>query len=528
MMLKATAAFITSKLQKLSTMKEVEQVQAVITKAGLHNHPTLIATLINFSSLFQSGSLTHAQMIFEETIMDNPFICNTLIRAYAKSVFPIRAIYLYNQMHRMNVEFDHFTFTFVLRACARVLFCVEEEVKFDGFGIGCKGAEIHCRVFKAGFDHDHFIRNSLVYMYSQCGFLSLARRVFDEMTKKTVASWNIMISAYDRVNDFISADSLLEAMPEKNVVSWNTLIARYIKFGDIEAARRVFQAMPKRDAVSWNSMIAGYVRIKDYTEALKLYGEMQTAQVEATEITLISVLGVCAETGELEKGRKVHEMLKQKGYKIEGYLGNALVDMYAKCGSMSEAWEIFNEMKMKHVSCWNAMIMGLAVNGYSKEALELFSAMEMRLDEVKPNKITFIGVLTACSHNGLVEEGRWFFSKMIKEYKITPDIKHYGCMVDLLSRWGFLNDANEVIKAMPFKANSVLWRTLLGASKVYCDVELAEESFQQLAKLEPLRDGDYVLLSNIYAEAERWNDVERVRAEMISSGVSKKPGSSHY
>lgn len=527
--MRAVLSYIIPKLQQLSSMKELEQAQAILTKAGLYTHSPILAKLIAFSALSPSGSLAHAQAMFQETTMDNSnsFICNTMIRTYANSVFPIKAIYIYNHMHCMNVGSDHFTYRFVLKACARASRCVEEGGECDGVGVVYKGAEVHCRVLKLGFDRDVYIQNSLIYVYSRCGFVSFARRVFDEMTGRSVASWNIMITAYDQISDFESADYLLELMPLKNVVSWNTLIMRYVRLSNIGAARRVFQEMLERDAVSWNSMISGYVKIKDYAGALVLFGEMQIAEVEATEVTLISVLGACAETGALEMGRKIHESLKENKYRIEGYLGNALVDMYAKCGNLSFARKVFNELKMKPVSCWNAMIVGLAVHGYSEEALELFAAMELKLDEVRPNRVTFIGVLIACSHKGLVEEGQQYFNRMIKEYKIMPDIKHYGCMIDLLSRWGLLYEACKMIKTMPLPPTAVLWRTLLGACRVHGNEELAEEAFQELAKLESLRDGDYVLLSNIFAETERWDDVERVRNEMICIGVRKKLGSSH-
>ncbi|OVA03279.1 Pentatricopeptide repeat [Macleaya cordata] len=510
-------------------MKELKQIQALITKIGLINHYFILPKLITFSALSTSGSLDYAQQIFEETSMKDPFLCNTMIRAYSHSVFPIKAIHLYNQMHRLNVKSDNFTYPFVLKACAKVS-STDDNIynnNLSGFTVVKKGAEIHGRTLKLGFDGYQFVQNSLIYMYSQCGYLDLARFIFNEMSEKTIASWNTMIAAYDRINDFESANSLLQLIPEKNVVSWNTLIGRYVKLGDIKASRKVFEEMLERDAVSWNSMIAGYVQIKDYKGALELFGEMQVNRVEPTEITLISVLGACAETGSLVIGKEIHEFLKVNEFKIEGFLGGALVDMYAKCGNLNSAREVFNGMKMKHVSCWNSMIMALAVHGYCEEALELFSVMEMRQNEAKPNRITFIGVLIACSHKGLVEEGREFFRRMIEEYRIRPDMKHYGCMVDLLSRWGLLDEAYQIIKTMPFDANSVLWRTLLGACRVHGNVELAEEAFRKLAELEPLSDGDFVLLSNIYAESERWEDVERIRKEMIDFGVSKRPGSSH-
>ncbi|KAI6672071.1 hypothetical protein NL676_006956 [Syzygium grande] len=515
-------------VSKLQSLKEAEQAHASIIKAALWDHSGIVPKLISFACLSPAGSLSRAQEMFQETSMDNPFVCNTMIRAYSKSVFPIRAVLIYNRMHGAHVECDHFTYNFVLKACGRILWCTKDDARaVERIDIASKGAEIHCKVWKVGFDRDQYIQNSLLHVYSQCGSVSHARRLFDEMTQRTVASWNIIISAYDRSGDFASADRLLGLMPAKNVVSWNTLMGRYIRMGDLAAAKKVFLEMPERDAVSWNSMIAGYVQVKDYNGALSLFHEMLNANIEATEITLISVLGACAETGDLEVGGMIHESLEAKGYKIEGYLGIAIVDMYSKCGNLSHAWEVFSQVKMKPVSCWNAMIVGLAVHGYSDEALELFAEMERRIDEVRPNRVTFIGVLIACSHKGLVDKGREFFGRMRKEYKIEPDMKHYGCMVDLLSRWGLLSEAYEMIKRMPFQANSVLWRTLLGACRVHGNVELAELSFQELTDLEPTQDGDYVLLSNIYSEARRWGDVEFLRGEMIDFRVPKRPGSSN-
>ncbi|KAF8021668.1 hypothetical protein BT93_G1961 [Corymbia citriodora subsp. variegata] len=515
-------------VSKLQSLKEAEQAQASIIKTALWDHSGIVPKLISFACLSPAGSLSHAQAIFQETSMDNPFVCNTMIRAYSKSVFPIKAVLIYNYMHSARVECDHFTYNFVLKACGKILWCTKDDARaVERVDIDSKGAEIHCRVLKVGFDQDQYIQNSLLHVYSQCGSVSHARCLFDEMTQRTVASWNIIILAYDRLGDFASADRLLELMPAKNAVSWNTLMGRYIRMGNLAAAKKVFLEMPKTDTVSWNSMIAGYIQVKDYNGALSLFREMSNANIEVTEITLISVLGACAETGALKVGEMIHESLEAKGYKIEGYLGIALVDMYSKCGNLSRAWEVFSQVKMKPVSCWNAMIVGLAVHGYSDEALELFAEMERRIDEVRPNRVTFIGVLIACSHKGLVDKGREFFGRMRKEYKIEPDMKHYGCMVDLLSRWGLLSEAYEMIKNMPFKANSVLWRTLLGACRVYGNVQLAELSFQELTDLEPTQDGDYVLLSNIYSEAQRWGDVELLRGEMIDFTVIKRPGSSN-
>ncbi|KAL5720806.1 hypothetical protein ACHQM5_013440 [Ranunculus cassubicifolius] len=513
-------------METVSTMKELKQTQSLITKTGLTNDSSILPKLIFFCAISPSGNLQYAQAILDQTSLKTSFIYNTMIRAYAKTVFPLKAILLYNQMHSLYVKPDTFTYPFLLKACGKVLSDKGEENGY-AFVVGRKGLETHCRAFQDGFYSDNFFQNSLIFMYGQCGLIDSARLVFDEMFQRTVASWNTMIAVYDGVNDFESANTLFRLSPEKNVVSWNTLLGRHVKVGDIEGARRVFVEMPERDVVSWNTMISGYVQVRNYKKAVEMYREMQVSRVEVTEITLTSVLGACAEIGDLMTGREIHEFMKRNEFKIEGYLGNALVDMYAKCGSMNLAREVFDGMRMRHVSCWNSMIMGLAVHGYSEEALELFCSMERSYVEVVPNRITFIGVLIACTHKGLVEEGYLFFRLMIDKYSITPDIKHYGCVVDLLSRWGMLDKAYHVIKTMPFGGNSVLWRTLLGACKTYGNVELAEEAFQKIVELETPIDGDCVLLSNLYAEMERWEDVERVRNIMIGLGVSKRPGSSH-
>lgn len=513
-------------VNQLSSMLELKQLQAILTKTGFHSHLPFTTKLIFFSALSPMGNLSHAYSLFQQSSMDNPFICNTMIRAFANSSFPLHALYIYNHMQNTNVITDNFTYNFVLKACSKAYKFIHEcgNGTCDELVVVSKGAEVHCVVIKVGFEYDPSIQNSLLYMYSQCGLVPVAQHLFDQMKNASLVSWNIMVSAYDRINDSKTVNYILESMPHKNIVSWNTLIARYVRLGNVKEARRVFDCMPERDAVSWNSMIAGCVSARDYAGVLGLFSQMQIAGVKATEVTLISVLGACAESGELEIGNKIHDYLKVCGHKIEGYLGNALLNMYCKCGNLSSAWEIFNGVRMRTVSFWNAMIIGLAVHGYCEEALQLFSEMEKSLGSVRPNRVTFIGVLVACSHKGLVDKARWYFDHMVKQYKIEPDIKHYGCMVDILSRWGLLEEAYTMIKTAPSQNSAVLWRTLLGASRTQGNAELAEVSFQQLAKLKQLTDGDYVLLSNIYAETGRWGEVERLRSEMVHLHVPKQAG----
>ncbi|CAA6656954.1 unnamed protein product [Spirodela intermedia] len=487
-------------LQKVSSLRELKQAHALITKSGLISHTFLLNKVVILAALPKWGSLEYASSVFGTWEARNPILCNTMIRAYSRSLFPVEAIHIYNEMCLRSVRLDRLTYPFVLKALGRV--CAVGESEEHELDLVRKGAEVHGRISRSGLSRDVFVENSLI------------------MGDRTVASWNAMIAAHYRRSDFDSADSLLQMMPEKNVVSWNTVIARCVRSGDIGAARKVFEGMSERDAASWNSIIAGYIQVRDYHSALQLFNKMQIQRVEPTETTVVSLLHACTETGALEIGRQLHRLLLHEGFKAEGVIGNALLDMYAKCGNLWLARKVFDEMLMKHVTHWNSMIMALAVHGCSEEALRLFSSMEEASSETaKPNRVTFLGALLACSHQGLVEEGRRIFNAMVQRHAIEPDIKHYGCMVDLLSRGGFLQEANWFIRATPFRANPVLWRTLLAACCRHGNVEFAEEAFRELCQIEAPGDGDLVLLSNVYAEARRWRD-----GEVIRWGVSKQPG----
>ncbi|MQL85232.1 hypothetical protein Taro_017758 [Colocasia esculenta] len=510
-------------LRNISSLKELKQTHAFVTKVGLLRHALLLNKLVILAALPRWGSLEYALSVFASAPAQNHVLFNTMIKAYSRSMFPAEAVHLYNQMCLKNVTSDRLTYPFVLKALGRV--CLIEGCQRWELSLARKGAEVHGRIWRSGLNCDLFVENSLIFMYSQLGRIVDARQVFDQMKQRNIVSWNTMIAAYERCNDLSSADSLLQVVPERDVTSWNMVIMRHVRLGDIRGARRIFEEMPERDTISWNSMITGYSQVKDYAGALELFNQMQSQSVEPTEMTVVSVLHACAEIGALETGRRIHSYMKRNGFKVEGIMGNALLDMYAKCGNLKLARQVFRDIGMKHVSHWNSMIVALAVHGHSEEALELFSSMEKTSSgAAKPNRITFLGVLLACSHKGLVEEGRSFFRKMVRQYNIEPDIKHYGCMVDLLSRRGMLVEAYEFIKTMPFKANGVLWKMLLAACRCRGNVQMAEAAFRELCQIEDPVDGHFVLLSNVYAGAQKWEDVGQLRSEMMRWAISKQPG----
>ncbi|XP_050235747.1 pentatricopeptide repeat-containing protein At4g21065 [Mercurialis annua] len=303
----------------------------------------------------------------------------------------------------------------------------------------------------------------------------------------------------------------------------NSLMHMYAACGRYESAHKVFACMRERDLVAWNTVINGFALNGKPDEALKLYMEMGLMGVEPDGFTMVSLLSACAELGGLALGKRVHGYMVKVGLNENMHANNALLDLYAKCGRVTEAREVFEEMKVKNVVSWTSLIVGLAVNGFGMEALECFKEMEKQ--GFMPSEITFVGVLYACSHCGLVNEGFNYFKKM-EGYGIVPRMEHYGCMVDLLGRSGLVKEAYEYIQNMALQPNAVIWRTLLGACTIQGNSALGEIARAQLLLLEPNHSGDYVLLSNLYASDQRWSDVHSLRKTMLSEGVRKTRGHS--
>lgn len=302
----------------------------------------------------------------------------------------------------------------------------------------------------------------------------------------------------------------------------NSLLHIYAACGCTESAYKVFELMKERDLVAWNSVINGFALNGRPNEALTLFREMTVEGVEPDGFTVVSLLSACAELGALELGRRVHVYLLKVGLRENSYVINSLLDLYAKCGTIREAQQVFSEMSERNAVSWTSLIVGLAVNGFGEEALELFKEMEGQ--GLVPSEITFVGVLYACSHCGMLDEGFNYFRRMEEEYGIMPRIEHYGCMVDLLSRAGLVKRAYEYIQNMPVQPNAVIWRTLLGACTIHGHLDLGEIARSHIMKLEPKHSGDYVLLSNLYASERRWTDVQVVRRSMLKDGVKKTPG----
>lgn len=473
-----------------------------------------------------------------------------MIRGLTLKNFPHEAILMFKKMNENSVQPDEFTFSCVLKACSR-LRALEE------------GKQIHGQFMKLGYGSCGFVENSLINMYANCGEVGVARMVFDGMSERDVFAWNALFSGYTKSGCWKEAVDLFHYMLEMdakfdevtlisvltacgrvgalelgewikeyieanrlkgNATLITALIDMYAKCGHVDTARSLFDQMSRRDVVAWSAMISGYNQASRCKEALSLFHDMQKANVEPNEVTMVSVLSSCAELGALSTGKWVHFYIKKKKLTLTVTLGTALLVFYAKCGSIENLIEVFEKMPRKNVLSWTVLIQGLANNGQGNRALNYFDLM--LAEHIEPNDVTFIGVLCACSHAGLVDKGRGLFVSMSRDFEIEPRIEHYGCMVDILGRAGLLNEAYQFIKNMPMKPNAVIWRTLLASCKVHKSVGLGEESLKQIMSLEPAHSGDYLLVSSIYASVGRSEDALRVIGEMKEKGIKKSPGCS--
>lgn len=367
---------------------------------------------------------------------------------------------------------------------------------------------------------------AMISGYAGNGELGAARSLFDRMpVGRNTVTWNSMISGFARCGFLPLARKLFDDMPERNVISWNSMIAGYVQGGDLDSARALFDKMPERDVVSWSCMISAYAQSNYCRDALDLFNEMLFEnKTTPNEVTMMSVLSVCAQLAALEPGKWIHAYIDRSGMRLSDNLGAALIDMYAKCGSIKTAVDLFWKLDKRNVSSWNALITGLAINGLARKSLEVFA--KMKGSEMKPNDITFLGILTSCCHGGLVDEGRQHFNSMSKIYGIQPEMKHYGCMVDLLGRAGLLEEAEQLVKSMPVKPDVMILGALLGACRIHGDDRLADRVRKDFLDLNPQQVGCHVLLSHIYAAADRWADASDMRNIISAKGIKKEVGSS--
>ncbi|KAL2528643.1 Pentatricopeptide repeat-containing protein [Forsythia ovata] len=531
-----------SDLHKCKDLIQLKQVHALIYKSNLHKDPFVAPKLVSAFSLCRQMAL--AISVFNQVEYPNIHLFNTLIKAHVQNSQPEKSFEIFCEMQNSGVLPDNYTYLFLLKACSgknwfklvRMIHAHVEKCNLysdifvpnsliDAYSkCGLMGIRAAKKVFNVMEEKDVVTHNSLISGLVKAGELTEAKKVFDEMPERDSVSWNTILDGYVKAGEMAVAFELFKNMPSRDVVSWSTLVSGYVKAGDMEMARILFDKMPVKNLITWTIIISGYAEQGLSKEANGLYDQMKVARLKPDDGAFVSILSASAGSGLLGLGKRVHKSIVESRYKCSTLVCNALIDMYAKCGSLNKASNIFHVMVRKDIVSWNVMIHGLGMHGLGHKALQVFDRMKQ--EGFAPDKVTFVAVLSACSHAGLVDEGVSYFYSMERDYRIVPEIEHYGCTIDLLGRGGRLKEALSLVHNMPFEPNVVIWSALLGACRMHNAVELAEEVLNQLVKLESTDTGSCSMLSNIYAMAGNWGSVANTRLQMKKMSSQKLSGAS--
>ncbi|KAK2643985.1 hypothetical protein Ddye_019180 [Dipteronia dyeriana] len=503
-----------SLIHSSKTTKHLGQVHAQILRRNLLSSSHLTTQLISASSLLKS--VDYSLSVFKHSPLKNLHTFNALIRGLAENSRFQTSISHFIHMLRSSVRPDRLTYPFVLKSVANLC-------------LGRLGRAVHCLVVKSGVEFNTFVRVSLVDVYVKVEELGFALKVFDESPERnkceSILLWNVLINGCCKVGDLGKAVELFERMPERNSGSWNSLINGFMRNGNWKRAGEIFEQIPEKNVVSWTTMVSGLCRNGEEEKALLMFFRMLDEGVRANDLTIVSALSASAKIGALETGLRIHNYISSNGIRLNSAIGTALVDMYAKCGNIEAASLVFGETREKNLLTWTAMIWGWAIHGRVEQALQCFK--QMMYSGIKPDGIVFLAILTACSHSGQVDMGLNFLDSMTLDYSLDPTIKHYTLIVDMLGRAGRLDEALKFIQGMTITPDFVIWGALFCACRAHKNIEMAELASQRLLQLEPKHPGSYIFLSNIYAAAGRWDDVERVRTMMQSRCIKKDPAWSY-
>ncbi|XP_052183174.1 pentatricopeptide repeat-containing protein At4g21065-like [Diospyros lotus] len=504
------------------------QIAAKAKRASLSRYIPLFS-LVKPTATFDSSSSLHQQ-------------CQSPYHSVALSV---RSSVLSSAKFRANqTHFSSFDYASVLQSCIA-------RRAID------PGRQLHAQLCLTGLGYNTSLATKLINLYCVCDSLSDARHLFDRIPKDNIFLWNVLIRGYAWNGPYEVAISLYYQMLDYGIIPDNftfpfvlkacsalsaigvgrdihdnvirtgwemdvfvgaALIDMYAKCGCVGDSRRVFDRILDRDVVLWNSMLAAYSQNGCPEDCLLLCGEMASVGVRPTVATLVTAISASADIAALPQGRELHGYSWRHGFEIQDKVKTAFVDMYAKSGSLKVARTLFERLVEKRIVSWNAMITGYAMHCHTAEALDLFEEM---VREARPDHITFVGVLSACNHGGLLDEGRKYFEAMIRDYQIEPTVQHYTCMVDLLGHCSQLDEAYDLIMQMRMAPDSGIWGALLNSCKIHGNVELGEIALERLIELDPDDAGNYVILSNIYAQAGRWEGVAKLRRLMINRGIKK-------
>ncbi|KAL4574858.1 hypothetical protein LXL04_021698 [Taraxacum kok-saghyz] len=470
-------------------IKHLKQIHSQIITSpyfSKSDHLFLISRLIFFCTVTSPGSFNYAARVFQATENPNLFIYNAMIRSYSnKNETPHSSLVLYKQMLLNSIVPDCITLPFLMKECT---------TRPDFIS----GQTIHAHSIKFGFADDVYVGNSMINFYSACGVLTCARKVFDEMSKR-------------------------------DTVSWNSIITGCLKHMELDSGVELFTKMDNKNIITWNTIITGLVHGNRPKPAIDFFNKMITSRnhntIHPDKITLASVISACASLGWIHHGKCAHSYMLRNGIEYDIVIKTAMVDMYGKCGNIDLAIRVFENIPKKDVLAWTSMISIYALHGYGNEAFNLFDKMVSC--GTRPNIVTFGALLTACVHLGLINKGRWYFKIMKNIYLIDPTVQHYACMVDILVRGGFFEEAERLITNMPMDPDVFVWGALLGGCQMHGNVTLGEKVAKYLISLEPLNHAFYVALCDMYGKAGKFDDLEDIRAVMDVRGLKKDvPGNS--
>lgn len=524
------------------------QVHQMATKLSYIDDLFIVNALLNMYS--ENGSLELSCQLFNTILGIDVALGNSMISAYVDFGCYEEAMSLFIIMRTEGIGEDERTIAIMLSLCEKLA---------DGLR---KGKSLHAHATKKGMKMDVSLGNALLSMYAELNCVEAVQKVFAEMRSSDIISWNTLIltlahnkmrseawelfgvmresplkpNSYTIVSilaaceddTFLNIGRSIHGFVVKHGIEINlslntALTDMYMKCSDEASATILFDGCQNRDLISWNSMISNYINDNQAHKALILFKRM-ILEVEPNSVTIINVLSTCTHLTNMPQGQCLHAYITRRvsSFGFNMSLANALITMYARCGSMKNAEKIFQTLPRRNIISWNAMITGYRMHGRGYNAILAF--LQMLEDGLQPNGVTFASVISACSHCGLIDKGLELFHSMIQDFKITPELVHYGCVVDLLGRGGRLDEAREFIQSMPIKPDASVWRALLSACRVNSDTKLAENIFEKLVELEPMNPGNYVLLSNIYAAAGLWLEVRQIRTWLREKGLNKPPG----
>ncbi|XP_061338109.1 pentatricopeptide repeat-containing protein At3g63370, chloroplastic [Gastrolobium bilobum] len=523
------------------------EIHAVILKsnhfADIYVANALIATYAKW------GKMEDVERVFKSMLYKDNISWNTLLSGLVQNDLYSDALNHFRDMQNSGQKPDQVSVLNMISVSGRT-------------GNLLNGMEVHAYVIRNGIDSEMQIGNTLIDMYAKCCYVKYMSHVFECMPEKDLISCTTTIAGYAQNECHLEALNLFRkaqlegmdvdpmmigsillacsALNSKNfikeihgyvlksdladIILQNAIVNVYGEVGHIDYARRMFESIESKDIVSWTSMITSCVQNGLAIEALELFYSFKENNIQPDTIALVSVLSAAASLSSLKKGKEIHGFLIRNGFSLEGPIASSLVDVYARCATLENSRKIFNSVKQRDLILWTSMINANGMHGFGNEAIDLFK--KMTDENVIPDHITFLALLYACSHSGLIVEGKRFFEIMKYEYQLEPWPEHYACLVDLLGRSNSLEEAYHFARNMPFKPSAEVWCALLGACRIHSNKELGELATKKLLQMGTENSGNYVLISNIFAADGKWNDVEEVRLRMKGNGLKKKPGCS--